>query len=378
VSRPRGRARALAIAAAALGACGVHYSTPRTRARDARFGYLGGAGPAPSREALCRDWRGAVAARDPHATRHISFPETDPARACFTEVRYDPDGIRVGAPPPGCAYPAARDTARLTALAARLEAGAAVATQTTSLRGERAADEEQRLFPCGLRASQRALALRHDARVLRAEAARLEQPGAPRYPYAAVIAFGYGWPDQNLTSLVDWTPADRCHPPSRADMDRLGVMVPRTRRVAEALRAGVAPIAIVSGGTEHSRMVEAFAMLYLLRCLEGVRADRVLLEPCAEHTHTNLRNAGRWLVALGGRAGFVVTDDGMQADYLQEWNGFELVNGGVDARALRDWAYLLGAWRQAVRGPSEGFWFSPYRFWAEPREGLGSVSCLEP
>ena len=46
-------------------------------------------------------------------------------------------------------------------------------------------------------------------------------------------------------------------------------------------------------------------------------------------------------------------------------------------RATRDWGYLLGSWRQASSGVSSGFWFTPYRFWAEPRNALGSVTCVD-
>jgi hypothetical protein len=28
-------------------------------------------------------------------------------------------------------------------------------------------------------------------------------------------------------------------------------------------------------------------------------------------------------------------------------------------------------------GNKGGFWFTPYRFWAEPRDGLGSVTCVD-
>ena len=118
-------------------------------------------------------------------------------------------------------------------------------------------------------------------------------------------------------------------------------------------------------------------MLHLLQCREHIAADRILVEPCAEHTHTNLRNSGRWLDAMGGRAGYLLTDDGIQSEYFQDWNGFELLLGSIDQRATRDWGYLLGSWRQASSGVSSGFWFTPYRFWAEPRNALGSVTCVD-
>src|SRR5690606_20463940 len=115
----------------------------------------------------------------------------------------------------------------------------------------------------------------------------------------------------------------------------------------------------------------------LLECREGIARDRVVVEPCADHTHTNLRNAGRWVHAMRGRAAYLVTDDRLQADYFQEMSGFEFLFGSIDQRSLRDWGYVIGAWRQASVGNAGGFWFTPYRFWAEPRDGLGSVTCVD-
>jgi hypothetical protein len=151
----------------------------------------------------------------------------------------------------------------------------------------------------------------------------------------------------------------------------------RTARAADVLRGDVAPVAIVSGGAVHSTVVEAFAMAHLLACDEGIAPTHILLEPCADHTHTNLRNAGRWVHAMGGRAAYVVTDDGIQSDYFQDLHGFEFIGGSIDQRSLRDWGYVIGSWRQASDGIGAGFWFTPYRFWAEPHEGLGSVTCVD-
>ena len=117
-------------------------------------------------------------------------------------------------------------------------------------------------------------------------------------------------------------------------------------------------------------------MLYLLECDPESLAPAVLVEPCAEHTHTNLRNAGRWLVSMKARTGYLVTDDEVQADYFQDWTSLNLVGGSIDDRSLRDWGYVIGSWRQASVGIHAGFWFTPFRFWAEPASGLGSFTCV--
>lgn len=371
---------ALACCTVATLSCGMHYSTPRSVSRDARFGHLAGASAAPERAALCGQWVAAMRGRDRTAVRHTSFPETDPTRSCFVPVDYTEAGITVGTPPPGCAYPADGQVPRLERLATDLDAmrvGSGASREQSGESPNNSGDPSGHLLPCGITPAHREAALAHNARVLHRTAARLSADPGAAYPYAAVIGFGYGWPDQAQTTIADWLPDQACHRLTQLDIDRMGPMVMRTRRVAEALRARVAPVAIVTGGTEHSRMVEAFAMLFLLRCAFGIPREQVLLEPCAEHTHTNIRNSGRWLVAMGARTGYFVTDDGIQADYLEERSGFEPVGASLDQRSLRDWGYVLGSWRRAARGPNVGHWFTPYRFWAEPHDGAGSLTCLD-
>jgi len=355
IARAR-RLLGIAAVAAACAACGVQYATPRERAYDARFGKLGGEGPAPSARA-CADWS-QLTARDPYAAYHVSYPETDPVDACFTRVTHRGHDVRADEPPRGCAYPDDAARARLVRLADYLDREGAKGTTT--------------LFPCALSPKQRAAAARHDAVVLRRLAV---QKGA--FPYAAVIVPGHGLPEQSEASIVDYLPDDSCRALGDGDLRRFGAMVIRARRAADAIRGGVAPVAIVSGGAVHSRLVEAFAMLHLLTCVEHEPPVDVLVEPCAEHTHTNLRNAGRWLVEMDARAAYLVTDDFLQSEYFQDFSGFELLLGSIDQRSLRDFGYLLGSWRRASRGMKAGFWFTPYRFWAEPREGAGSFSCVE-
>jgi hypothetical protein len=151
----------------------------------------------------------------------------------------------------------------------------------------------------------------------------------------------------------------------------------RSERAADALRGGVAPVVIVSGGAVHSTVAEAFALMSLLQCREAIAPERILVEPCADHTHTNLRNSARWIDAMNGRAAYLLTDDWIQSEYFQDFSGFEFLMGSVDQRSLRDWGYLVGSWRQSSIGNNAGFWFTPYRFWAEARDGLGSMTCVD-
>lgn len=345
---------------AALVACGYREPVPPLWAKDARFGRLGGSGEPPPKGTFCRHWSSVVMTRDPHAARHTSFPETNARAACFTPVLHAGREVHVGATPPGCAYPDPPARDRLIALAGELDALAAN-------------DAPSVLFPCTLTPVQRRAACRQNAEALRA-LARVEGG----YPYAAAVIPGHGLLEQNEIGLTGLLPDRDCGPIADAELPRFGAMAARAAIGADAVRGGAAPVVIASGGAVHSNVVEAFALMHLLVCREHVPAERVIVEPCAEHTHTNLRNSARWLTAMGARTAYLLTDAGIQSEYFQDWSGFELLLGSIDQRSLRDWGYVIGAWRQASIGTAQGFWFTPYRFWAEPREGTGSVTCVAP
>lgn len=345
----------VAIAAATIG-CGIREPVPAFVANDARFGRLHGSEEAPSRQRVCSRWTSTVVTRDEYASTHVSFPETDVQASCFTPVKHQGRAVTVPAAPPGCAYPDRHARAKLEALASELDA----LDDTTP----------HPLFACALAPGVRAATRRQNARALRAAA---RSPAT--YPYSAVLVPGHGVLEQNDTVIAGYRPADACRALAEGDLGRLGAMPIRAARAADALNGGVAPLAIVSGAAVHSRVIEAFALMQLLACREHIDPERILLEPCADHTHTNLRNGARWIDAMGARAAYLLTDDYIQSEYFQDFSGFELLLGSIDQRSMRDWGYVIGSWRQASSGNDAGFWFTPYRFWAEPREGLGSVTC---
>lgn len=341
--------------------CGYRAELPSEPPRGAAIG-LAPAGFDRSR--ACASWV-AAAPDDEAAHVHDSFPELHPA-GCHIPVHYDAGGPRPGAIPEGCGYPgASADAAIVSREADRYARVASEGPTTEPLPPELA---------CGLPDRERALAARWNERTLRKLARRVAS--GRRYPYAAVGAFGFGSPRHAESALVAWRPGDACVPLDKRQMDLLDVNVARAGRAAAAHQAKVGPVVTVSGGAVHSPLYEAFALAFLATCRFGVRPDAVLLDPCADHTHTNLRNTGSLIVAIGGRTAYIVTDDGLQADYLQEWNGFHLVGGSIDRRALRDFGHLLGSFRQASVGIEAGFWFTPYRFWASPEGDLGSFTCV--
>jgi hypothetical protein len=101
-------------------------------------------------------------------------------------------------------------------------------------------------------------------------------------PYTALLIFGHGPEDP---------------------VSRTGVMGHIRLEIAADLYArGMAPYLIVSGGNVHPNRTpfnEAVEMKRILVSDYGVPADRVLIEPHARHTTTNLRNSARLLIAAG-------------------------------------------------------------------------------
>jgi hypothetical protein len=326
---------------------------------------MGRCGATLAREALCGEWEDTVDRCDGDADEHASFPELDP-RACYIEVRYKRGALpRADGIPQGCGYP--RD---VTAATARLEEEAA--------RYDAIASGDDGSLPmaldCALPDDVRRSAAATNARTL--ERLRQRIANGEVFPYAAVSTFGFGHAAMNASELVPWRPGDRCPELSKRQMDLLSINRMRAGRASAAYHGRVGPVITVSGGAVHADLYEAFMLYYLATCRFGVPTDAVLLDPCADHTHTNIRNTGGLLTALGARTGYIVTSDGLQAAYLQEYTAFSAIGGSIDQRALRDWGYLLGAWRQASVGIDAGFWFTPYRFWGEPEAGLGSAACV--
>jgi hypothetical protein len=322
--------------------CVAHEDAPSALPHDARAGLA----PDHFDEAhACTDWK------SPRS--HVSYPELDRARACFVPVIHERDHVAYGTVPAGCGF---RPSDSKTIL-------------DEAERNERIARGEDAPLPlelsCKLSDEVRRAAAAHNARTLRAIASDDHV-----YPYAAIEAFGFGDWTHVGTKLDAWRPEQAC---PDVNIRRFSVNVDRASRAALAWAGHVAPVVIVSGGAVHSALVEAFLLDYIATCRVGMPSDRVLVDPCADHTHTNVRNAGRVVAAIGGRTSYIVTDDSFQATYLQEWTLFNAFGGSLDQRALRDFHHLIGSWRQASIGIDAGFWYTPYRFWADTR--LRDFTC---
>ena len=284
---------------------------------------------------------------------HATFPELD-TKSCFVRVRYP--GARPDPVPPECAYPQPSALPTLEREAKRYESIADGQTNNVPLD-----------LACNLPDEERARAARINATTLRATA---KLPA--KFAYAAVSVFGYGAPMHEKTPLMKYRPGDACPQLAALSIDRLQPNLARAELAAAAYHAGVAPVVTVSGGAVHSPVYETWILYAFLTCRLNVPAHAILVDPCADHTHTNLRNTGGLIVALGGRSAYVVTT-GMQVGYLEEWTTWNLIGGSIDQRSLRDFGSLVGSFRRASVGADYGFWLTPYRFWADDK--LGSATC---
>ena len=146
--------------------------------------------------------------------------------------------------------------------------------------------------PCPCRCRPTHLGLPVDAALLN-RAAESRLASAPRRPTEVdcLIIPGFtprfGWTSHALHPI----PAESCAEAAR-DLER-----------------GLADCVIVSGGAVHGPANEAVLMRAALLDL-GVSEDRILVEPCARHTTTNLRNAARLMLAHGLGSAWVIAADG--------------------------------------------------------------------
>jgi hypothetical protein len=131
--------------------------------------------------------------------------------------------------------------------------------------------------------------------------------------------------------------------------------VARLEQARRDLEAGLAATAIVSGGAVHSADNEALLMREWLLA-RGIDRHRILVEPCARHTTTNLRNAGRMILGAGAHEALVVSSDG-------------------------DWLPRKGRWRVLEQSYYLGFpWLSSFhlRCLVELGYRVGELAWLEP
>ncbi len=140
-------------------------------------------------------------------------------------------------------------------------------------------------------------------------------------PYDILIVPGFTPSDSKK-------PLERVHPVAASRLDEAVALY----------RAGVANLVLVSGanvspeGTPHT---EALAMKqYLLE--HGLSESAIVVEPCARHSTTNLRNAGRFMLKYHLRTGLVVTSANQ---------AFYFANGRIssfEVRSRAELGYMVG------------------------------------
>ena len=167
-----------------------------------------------------------------------------------------------------------------------------------------------------------------------------------KYRYTALIVTGIG--------------------PELADMPLSPGGKYHLRLAAQQFAAGDAPFIIVSGGRAHpfaTRFTEAVEMRAALIERYGIPADRIVIDPHARHTTTNMRNAARLLMAMGAPLGqdtLVVCNPGQSANIGSEAfvarNGRELgyqpgVAGARISPTLLEWRPAAASARIDPRDP---------------------------
>ncbi|HEX7604546.1 MAG TPA: YdcF family protein [Polyangiaceae bacterium] len=148
-------------------------------------------------------------------------------------------------------------------------------------------------------------------------------------PYDLIVIPGY-------TPLDATEPTPIVHPTAAARLDD----------AIAAYQHGLAPILLVTGGNVHPDGTPFNEAMLMKRYLvsKKVPAGAIILEPCARHSHTNLRNAGRFMQSYGLVTALVVTSTD-QAFYFANPK-----MSGFDERCVVDLGYLVGTFQTQPEG----------------------------
>ncbi len=159
---------------------------------------------------------------------------------------------------------------------------------------------------------------RENADVLESDALRARSDA----PYDLLVVPGYT-PDDAPK------PLPRAHPVAASRLDEAIALY----------RAGQARLILVSGGSvrpANTPYTEALTMKeYLLE--HGLSESAIVVEPCARHSTTNLRNAGRFMLKYHLRTALVVTSRDQ---------AFYYANGRISSFEIRSHAelgYMVGS-----------------------------------
>lgn len=156
-----------------------------------------------------------------------------------------------------------------------------------------------------------------------------------RYPYQLIIVPGYTPPGLRRA--------------------RPGVHPIARRRLVEAARAfreGQAPFVLLSGGNVRPRGTPYYEGLEMKPVLVGlgVPADAIIVDARARHSTTNLRNAGRFMLAHGLREALVTAPGGGIGPFDQAFYFAHAETSTFHARCERELGYRVGTLHAAGAG----------------------------
>jgi len=119
----------------------------------------------------------------------------------------------------------------------------------------------------------------------------------------------------------------------------------RLDQAAADFTAGKAPFVMVSGGNSHpqgTEFNEGFEMRRYLIEKHGIPAERIIVEPHADHSTTNLRNAGRYMERMGLRRALVTTSPTPFSGQSFYFQSADSPTYGLHMRSTFELGYRLG------------------------------------
>jgi hypothetical protein len=179
--------------------------------------------------------------------------------------------------------------------------------------------------------------------VLRALGAARPDYGAPALNAAPLdlLRGSAGAAEYDLLIVPGYTPLDVRAPVA---LDDNPVALQRVSLARDQLLAFVAPFILVTGGSVHPPGTpdnEGLSMRTWLLA-QGVPAERVIVDPFARHSTTNLRNAGRVMLDCGLPRGLIIT--GFDNDFFDQ--AFYYANPVISTfqqRCRSELGYLVGS-----------------------------------
>lgn len=171
-------------------------------------------------------------------------------------------------------------------------------------------------------------------------------PAAPTNDAALAAIRAYDAWDRHAYPLIivpGYTPRDLAAPSPEIHP----VAARRVAQAAEDFAAGLAPFVLLSGGAVYPRgtpYAEAMIMRDALLA-RGVPEERILCDARARHSTTNLRNAGRFMLAAGMARAVITTMGGGIAGSDVFGQDFYFASPGLSTfhlRCRRELGYRVG------------------------------------